>query len=107
MTSPVVTGTGYKSGIFYNFPNPFNPNKQSTRIIYGIEKQSKISLRIYNIRGELIRELIPQQEITIPGRYGIDWDGRNDSNQMVASGVYICCLVINDKPYTRKIALIK
>jgi len=107
MTSPVVTGTGYKSGIFYNFPNPFNPNKQSTRIIYGIEKQSKISLRIYNINGELIRELIPQQEITIPGRYGIDWDGRNDSNQMVASGVYICCLVINDKPYTRKIALIK
>lgn len=62
-----------------NYPNPFNP---STIIKYGIPEESNVNLCIYNINGELVKELINKTEPA--GYYNI----RFDSNNM-SSGIYI------------------
>ncbi|HSD63108.1 MAG TPA: FlgD immunoglobulin-like domain containing protein, partial [Ignavibacteriaceae bacterium] len=68
-----------------NYPNPFNP---STSIRYDIPVQSDVTINIYDGLGRLIRTLI--DGVKEPGKYTLTWDGRNNYNQSVASGFYIC-----------------
>ena len=64
-------------------PNPFNP---ITKIEFNLPKEGHLSLKIFNIRGELVRTLI--NEIQPQGEGHMMWDGANDQGQGVASGVY-------------------
>lgn len=70
--------------LFNNYPNPFNP---STRIAFEIPKAENVTLRIFNISGELIRTLT--EEHTSAGRHEKIWDGKDDSGNVVSSGIYI------------------
>jgi predicted outer membrane repeat protein len=97
--SNLVTGTpgsyyyvSFKDGddlppaIKYNLrvaPNPFNP---STAICFELEEESKISLNIYNIRGQLVKNLVDEKYR--PGTYQIIWDGHNQNGQKMSSGIY-------------------
>ena len=67
-----------------NFPNPFNP---STNIKYSTPIEANIELRIYNILGQEVKILV--DEITRAGFYNVEWDGKDNFNQRVASGIYI------------------
>jgi len=68
------------------FPNPFN---SSTNIFYrlppGSENQ-ETSLAIYDIRGRKIKTLVRQKQHG--GEYRIPWDGTDNTNSPVASGMY-------------------
>jgi Tol biopolymer transport system component len=66
-----------------NSPNPFNP---STKIKFGTSKAGTVSLRIYNVRGELVKTIV--NERMAQGAHEVTWDGRTTSGQTVASGVY-------------------
>ncbi|MCL2065740.1 MAG: S8 family serine peptidase [Candidatus Cloacimonetes bacterium] len=66
-----------------NFPNPFNP---FTTIRYHLSQQENVSLRIYNIRGQLVKTLV--NEIQEAGVYSVVWEGDNARGYSVASGVY-------------------
>ncbi|MFQ5707612.1 MAG: endonuclease/exonuclease/phosphatase family protein, partial [bacterium] len=66
-----------------NYPNPFNA---ATRITYSVAVPSHVVLRIYDVKGRTIRKLV--DEDTLPGDYGIVWDGKNEADEDVASGVY-------------------
>jgi len=70
-----------------NYPNPFNP---TTTIKFSIKEQSHVSLKIYNIMGQEIIELV--QENFVPGEYNIIWDGRNRVGQLVGSELYFAKL---------------
>ena len=85
-----------------NYPNPFNPE---TTIRFEIPGACPVSLRIYNVRGQLVRDLIdgPRQA----GSYEIRWDGRNDQGHLVPSGIYFCRMKTGSFAATRKMALIK
>jgi len=72
-----------------NFPNPFNP---STNIKYSIPVEAAVEMRIFNILGQEVKTLIDQ--ITKPGFYNIEWDGKDDFNQRVASGMYIYSFIV-------------
>ena len=72
-----------KYKLFQNYPNPFNPE---TTIKFGIPKTSKITLTIYNILGQEIKKFENNYK---PGYHEIHWDGLNQNNKMVASGIYI------------------
>ncbi len=85
-----------------NYPNPFNPE---TKISYKISKRAKISLKIYNIDGQLIRTLIDDEQN--PGDYEIQWDGLNAEGQIVGSGIYMYQLCSDDELLTGKATLIK
>ena len=86
-----------------NFPNPFNP---TTTIEFSIKNDSKIELTIYNIRGQNIKTLI-HDEFT-KGNHSIVWNGDDESNKLVSSGVYLYKLNVNGKTEAvRKCLLLK
>ncbi|MCL2064938.1 MAG: T9SS type A sorting domain-containing protein, partial [Candidatus Cloacimonetes bacterium] len=66
-----------------NFPNPFNP---FTTLRYHLSQQENVNLRIYNIRGQLVKTLV--NEIQEAGVYSVVWEGDNARGNSVASGVY-------------------
>ncbi|HPT73089.1 MAG TPA: T9SS type A sorting domain-containing protein [Candidatus Cloacimonadota bacterium] len=84
------------------YPNPFNP---STTIEYSVPKTTKVKLRIYNIRGQLVKELVNQ--IVDPGKYKVVWEGKNNAGHSVASGVYFYRIEANGKTITKKMLMLK
>ncbi len=70
--------------LLQNYPNPFNPK---TQINYHLPAKSKVSIHVYNLKGELVTTLLNKE--MKPGRHKIAWDGRNTRGSRVASGVYV------------------
>ncbi|HEX9658436.1 MAG TPA: S8 family serine peptidase [Bacteroidota bacterium] len=66
-----------------NFPNPFNPR---TRIRYRVPEQASVFLSIYNVLGQLVRTLV--NEVKPASSFEVEWDGRNDAGDIVATGAY-------------------
>ena len=80
-----------------NYPNPFNP---VTNISYMIPKSSKVSLKVYDIKGQLVSTLFEGNQNT--GIYITQFDG-----SQLASGVYFYKLEAGDYKEVRKMTLIK
>ena len=88
--------------LFENRPNPFNP---TTTITYDLPRTSAVRIVVYDVAGRQIRELV---RATRPaGRHDVPWDGRNDANGAVASGVYFYRLTAGDFVATKKMILLK
>ncbi len=85
-----------------NYPNPFNP---STDISLYIPETQQVSVDIYNIRGQVVKNLI--SEILSIGHYTIHWDGKNENNNAVASGIYFYVLTTDDEKVTKKMTLLR
>ncbi|MBS1518128.1 MAG: T9SS type A sorting domain-containing protein [Bacteroidetes bacterium] len=86
-----------------NFPNPFNP---LTTIKYSISEYGQTDLRIYDINGKLIRTLFSGGQSR--GSYSLIWNGIDNNDSQVPSGVYFYSLNFKDKiSETRKMLLIK
>lgn len=85
-----------------NFPNPFNPN---TTIKFGLPENTHVTLRIINLKGQIISTLIdaPLEQ----GVHEIEWTGSDDANVPVASGVYLYQLRAGDFLETKKLVLVK
>jgi subtilisin family serine protease len=93
--------------IFQNFPNPFNDN---TVITYTIRENSSeipenIRIDIYDIRGNLVSNVYHGRQQ--PGYYRVTWNGRDDSGNRVASGVYLYRIVCGSLVFCRKMAFIQ
>ncbi len=86
--SPIVDHIPSEFSLQQNYPNPFNP---STTIAFAIARQSQVKLEIFDILGRRVRSLLDQP--MQPGRFKIEWDGRNAGGEAVASGVYFYRLV--------------
>ncbi|UCG50802.1 MAG: T9SS type A sorting domain-containing protein [Candidatus Latescibacterota bacterium] len=94
----------YTNELGQNVPNPFNPK---TRISYSIREPSHVSLRIYNVAGQLVKTLVDDVETPRSRGFVVEWDGRNDSGELVSSGVYFYRLVTKDYTQTRKMVVLK
>ncbi len=66
-----------------NAPNPFNP---VTKIRFAVSKPGNVTLRVYNVRGELVK-MVAKGHFEM-GMHEASWDGRNAAGQHVSSGVY-------------------
>jgi len=97
----IVTQKDFK--LFQNFPNPFNI---STRIEFELPIKKKVTLKIFNINGKLVRNLICNEELTA-GHHGIFWNGKNDKNENVSSGVYIYRLSYGNFNVSKRMAILK
>ena len=82
----------YSNANLNNFPNPFNP---TTTIRYQLPDNGAVNLSVYNIKGQKIKTIV--NEKLEQGLHQITWDGKNDKNQYVASGVYFYKLKVNEK----------
>ena len=85
-----------------NYPNPFNPE---TSISYTLENPEYVSLKIFNMQGQLIKTLVNEKQNS--GEYKIEWNGTNDSNVKVVSGVYIYQLNVGKDNFSKKMMLMK
>ena len=85
-----------------SYPNPFNP---STKIAYHMPRRGELSIKIYNIRGELVRTLI--DAVVTAGEGFVMWDGTDRRGQAVASGVYFYETQSLGQTYVNKLALVK
>ncbi|MCB5231153.1 MAG: T9SS type A sorting domain-containing protein [Candidatus Cloacimonas sp.] len=74
---PLVTG------LKKNYPNPFNPD---TNISFDIAEAGDVSIVIYNSRGQKVKSLL--NEYVGVGSHTAHWDGRDDNNRPVSSGIY-------------------
>lgn len=86
----------------HNYPNPFNP---STTIVFTLPSRCEASLTVYDIMGRPVRVLI--NKVLARGDYQVSWDGCNEMDQSVASGVYLYRLVANEYTESRKMMLVK
>jgi outer membrane protein assembly factor BamB/subtilisin family serine protease len=90
-----------------NFPNPFNPD---TWIPYQLTESATVVIRIYNVSGQLVRLLdigYRQAGFYIDKMDAAYWDGRNESGERVASGVYFYQLEAGKFSSVRKMTIIK
>jgi flagellar hook assembly protein FlgD len=87
-----------------NYPNPFNP---TTTISFSLPEgfRGNVTLRIYNMLGEVVRELV-QSDLTA-GHYREVWDGLDASGRRVATGVYVYQLRAANFSATRKLVMMK
>lgn len=88
--------------LLQNFPNPFN---NSTSIYYSVANVILIEITIYNISGEKVITLIREKKS--PGTYLLTWDGRDDKNSIVTSGVYLCKMKAGEFEKIKKLIFVK
>ena len=90
-----------------NYPNPFNPE---TWIPYHLAHAADVQITIYDTKGAVVRQLDLGYQSA--GYYtdrskAAYWDGRNESGESVASGVYFYQLRTGDYTATRRMAILK
>jgi hypothetical protein len=83
-------------------PNPFNP---TTTIAYALPAAGDVTVRIYDPRGTLIKELLHGAQG--PGRYQVNWDGTDYRRARVSSGVYFCTVEWGNSIRSRQLILVK
>lgn len=90
------------AGIAAIYPNPFNPNAS---IRFGIKEDGAYTLKIYNIKGQLVKNLASG---TLPKGYHTHvWDGKDERGKSCASGVYFAVLNTSNKTYSKKMIMSK
>ena len=92
-----------ESAVLYpNYPNPFNP---STSIQYQLEKDTFVSLKVYNLLGQEIKTLV--SGFKSAGDWSATWDGTDASNTGVPSGTYIYKMIVGDHIQTGQMVFLK
>jgi len=84
-------------GISQNYPNPFNP---ATTINYQLPEKNHVSLKIYDILGNLVKTLVDDEQA--PGYYNVTWNAGG-----LASGVYFYRIMSGSFVSTKKLILLK
>lgn len=83
-TTTFMMAATLESRLEPNFPNPFNP---STVIRFALPEEAVVSVTILDIGGRVVRKLLLDAPYAA-GTCEVMWDGRNQSGEVVASGVY-------------------
>ena len=104
----IINGVGKEPAVVrnyelkQNYPNPFNP---STTISYSIPVSSQVTLKVYNIKGQLVRTLV--NEYRMAGDYKVRFDAVSENKTPLSSGIYLYQLTAGNQIITRKCILLK
>jgi len=85
-----------------NYPNPFNAG---TVISYYLAHTGTVKLDVFDVLGRTVRVLIDESQPE--GNHQITWDGRDQTGEAIASGVYFYRLVAGDRAITKKMVVVK
>jgi flagellar hook assembly protein FlgD len=91
-----------KYELFQNYPNPFNP---STTIRYDLARDTRVTLKVYNLLGQEVKTLV--NEFQTAGPHDVIWDGTNNQNHAVSSGNYLCRFTAGKFTKMMKVMLLK
>ena len=92
--------------LLQNYPNPFalgGNGVLQTRIEFRISTPSKVSIRIYNLTGQLVRTLVARQ--FSPGSYSTLWNGKDGLDALVSSGIYFYEMAVGNSRIVKRIVL--
>ncbi len=81
-----------------------NPIYSSTKVKYVLEKSSSVSLNIYNASGQCVRTLVNSKKN--PGVYEVNWNGKDNGNNMLPQGIYFLRMQVGNYTATKKIVLL-
>ncbi len=85
-----------------NFPNPFNP---TTTIRLDLPKTQFVRVQVYSTSGQLLRTLLAKT--LTAGSHQLVWDGKNDQNQPLSSGLYFLVVKTETQRQVQKMMLLK
>lgn len=71
------------------YPNPFKPSSVTKQAIIKYPNNLAVSLKIYNIAGEIVRTLDREGMDLLASKGEAYWDGKNDDGSLVSTGLYI------------------
>ncbi|MFC1499474.1 S8 family serine peptidase [Candidatus Zixiibacteriota bacterium] len=97
-----VGNSGLLHGLEQNYPNPFNG---ATQIRFTLARPADVEVFVMNVRGQRITTLIDQYESA--GRHVVTWNGRGESGQPLASGIYLVAMKVEGRMFTRKVLLLQ
>ena len=89
--------------LYRNIPNPF---RAATTIGYALPEPARVSLRVYDISGNLVRNLV-DGAIKSAGTHQAAWDGTDDAGRKVGSGIYFYSFETGEKRESRSLILIR
>jgi len=85
-----------------NFPNPFNP---TTSINFSIKEPAQVKIDVYNMLGQKVKTLVNGYVGT--GNHSVVWNGVDDRNRNVASGIYFYRMQAGKYTSTKKMIMMK
>ncbi len=88
--------------VYQNYPNPFNP---TTAISFSMKAKDRVSVVIYNVKGQKVRELA--NDIFDQGIHTLTWDGKDKEHKNVSSGIYYYQVKNATHTETKKMLLMK
>jgi V8-like Glu-specific endopeptidase len=101
--SGVAAGPGVpRLALSPNFPNPFSP---ATAVSFELPARLHVSLRIYDVAGRLVKELVDAE--LGAGPHAASWDGKDAEGRDAASGIYFCRLEAGTARETRRMVLVR
>lgn len=100
--SPIAENTTTTDYALSAYPNPFNP---STQVHFTIKETGRVAVRVYNLGGQLIRELVNEPRAV--GEHIVLWDGNDARGAGAASGVYFIRLEARHEVKLSKIMLVR
>lgn len=88
--------------LLQNYPNPFNPE---TTIEYELPEKANVQINIFNGIGQLVKTFTPGSQP--PGQHRLVWNGKNDKDQSLPSGLYYYQIKAGSFSDIRKMLLLK
>ncbi len=88
--------------LYQNYPNPFNPQ---TNIKFELNKLEQISIKVYDVLGKEIKQLL--QKNLPSGEHNIQWDGKGNEGNTLPSGIYFIQMIAGSYQKTIKTILLK
>jgi len=88
--------------LLQNHPNPFTP---STTIEYELPAQADVRVRVFDVRGALVKELL--HEAQGGGRHRVVWDGTDANLMPVASGMYVNAVECGGQTRIQRMILVR
>ena len=92
----------YETGIKGIYPNPFNPE---TNVSFNLKKDADVEISVYNMKGQKVKTL--KREYFTKGEHVVTWNGKDDNNNSVSSGVYFIRLETGKTQQIEKAILLK
>ena len=75
-TGTPATGGKLTNQNIYNYPNPFNPDRETTTLRYSLEKSAEVTIKIYDAGGNLVRTVLDHIQQNAAVEQAIMWDGK-------------------------------
>ena len=88
--------------LFQNAPNPFH---DTTKIYFYVPDNGIVNISIFTLDGKMIKKY--QKSVSQKGVYNVSWNGENQNNEVVSSGIYICQVQFGKTADSKKLTYIR